>query len=101
MNRKVTPACENNSSFVKNLKMILNFRETFLPLVTTAFIVLLIGILLSNIFDGWYLLFTVFGCCILCNIVLFYFISLNKEEKVVVANLILKIRKFIHNDKTE
>lgn len=31
MNRKVTPACENNSSFVKNLKMILNFRETFLP----------------------------------------------------------------------
>jgi O-antigen/teichoic acid export membrane protein len=76
-------------------------RVTFLPLITTAFVVLIIGILLSNIFDGWYLLFTVFGCCILCNIVLFYFISLNKEEKVVVANLTLKIRKFIHNDKTE
>ena len=27
MNRKVTPACENNSSFVKNLKMILNFTQ--------------------------------------------------------------------------
>ncbi len=72
------------------------FRMTFLPLVTTAFIVLLIGILLSNIFNGWYLLFTVFGCCILGNIVLFYFISLNKEEKSVVANLTLKIRKFIY-----
>lgn len=72
------------------------FRMTFLPLVTTAFIVLLIGILLSNIFNGWYLLFTVFGCCILGNIVLFYFISLNKEEKAVVANLTLKIRKFIY-----
>jgi len=77
------------------------FRMTFLPLVTVEFIVLFIGILLSNIFSGWYLLFTIFGCCILCNIVLFYYISLNKEEKVVVSNLALKIRNIIYNDKSK
>lgn len=76
------------------------FKMAFFPLVTTTSIVLLIGILLSNIFSGLYLLFTVFGCCILCNIVLFYIISLNKEEKTVVVNLALKIKKIIHNDKT-
>lgn len=82
-------------SFSKYLRM------TFLPSVTTAFIVLLIGILLSKICNGWYLLLSVFSCCILCNIVLFYIISLNKEEKIVVANLTLRIKKYIHNDKTE
>lgn len=76
-------------------------RGTFLPLVTAEFIVFLIGILLNNVFSGWYLLFSVFGCCILCNIVLFYLISLNKEEKAVVSNLTFKIKNIIHNDKTE
>lgn len=71
------------------------FKMTFLPLVTTEFVVLLIGILLTNIFSEWHLLFTVFGCCILCNIVLFYCISLNKEEKIIVSNLI-KIKKITH-----
>lgn len=72
------------------------FKMIFLPLITTELIVVFIGILLNNIFSGWYLLITVFSCCILCNIVLFYCISLNKEEKVIASNLAFKIRKIIY-----
>lgn len=68
-------------------------RITFFPLVVTTLLVSFVGILLSSVFNGWNLLFTAFGCCILCNITLFYHISLNKDEKTIVSNLIVKIKK--------
>lgn len=73
-------------------------KITFFPLIITTVLVLFIGMLLSSVFNGWSLLFAVFGCCILCNIILFYCISLNKEEQTVVSNLVFKIKNFVRND---
>lgn len=73
-------------------------KITFIPLIIPTVLVLSVGMLLSNLFDGWNFLFAVFGCCIFSNIILFYFISLNKEEKTVVSNLVIKIKSFVHND---
>lgn len=73
-------------------------QTIFVPSISTILIVFVIGIFLDRIYNNWAQIISVFSCSIICNAILFYFISLNKNEKVIIQNLAIKIRKIITHD---
>lgn len=82
-----------------NYTYIRYLKTTFFPCITISIFVLILGLIVYNLFEeGLIQLFSVFICCVICNIVFFYSMSLNQEEKNVAIQLSLRIKKFVKHD---
>lgn len=77
-----------NYDFIKYIK------GTFLPCIITSILVLITESLLKSYSQGWFQLGIFFTISIICNIIFFYTISLNTEEKSIVLNLVTKFKRF-------
>lgn len=73
-------------------------RTTLLPCFTISILILFIGIIFNNILSGLTQLIIVFAVCIICNVLLFYILGLNKHEKAVIIQLKSKIKESIKHD---
>lgn len=72
-------------------------KNVFLSSLTVATITLVIGQIAAYWFNGWWQLVSAFTCCIVANVLLFYLIGLNREEKQIVCNMIPKVGRRNHD----
>ena len=68
-------------------------KKTFFPCIISTLFVLVVGVLLSYLLYDLTLLLVTFICCIICNIIFFYSISLSKEERSIITQIISKLFK--------
>ena len=68
-------------------------KKTFFPCIISTLFVLVVGVLLRYLLYDLTLLLVTFICCIICNIIFFYSISLSKEERSMVTQIISKLFK--------